>query len=243
MVDSSHVEMFNKAHDLVESIGKMDGPIRSTLKFLFNKMWVIIQEDSKHTVESLTDATNMVRMAISDPAYAQDYYEYHLEERGLINANKRDYNELQEVKNDHETNNSDYEKNNCKKEVESSYLNENQLKRSEISYGNSNCYSQICINSVMDISLEPKVYDVCMQVDGNTSFISRQISDPKNCIITRAHTREAPISKDESIFNDSQLFVSSKPGYLSPIPELVNQSLTNMSIVSKPKSNIYPKIS
>ena len=199
MVDSSNDEMFNEAPDIVESIGKMDGPVRLTLPFLYKMMWMIIQTDSKHTVDSLMDAANMVRMAVSDPEYAQGYYEYIIKERGLVNANKRDYKELQEVKNDHETNNSDYERNNCKKEVESSHLNESQLKRSEISYGNSNCYSQICINSVMDISLEPKVYDVCMQVDGNTSFISRQISDPKNCIITRAHMREAPISKDESI--------------------------------------------
>ena len=48
--------------------------------------------------------------------YAEHYCEYIIEERAVINANKRDYNKLQEVKNDHETNINDCQNNNYKKE-------------------------------------------------------------------------------------------------------------------------------
>ena len=87
MVDSSNDEMFNEACDLVESIGKMDGPVRLTLPFLYNTMWMLIQGDSKRAKESLTNASNMMHMVIYEPENAQDFYDFLIRKGALQTMN------------------------------------------------------------------------------------------------------------------------------------------------------------
>ena len=61
---SSEIARFNKAHDLVATIEKMNGRVELSLPFLYHAIFMILQGDFKRAVESLTDAANLMHMAV-----------------------------------------------------------------------------------------------------------------------------------------------------------------------------------
>ena len=84
MMSSSEIEIFNKSHNLVEMIEKINGPVVFALPFLCHAIWLKLEGNSKHAVESLMDAIDMMHMAISEPEYTKDYYNYKYKKGRLL---------------------------------------------------------------------------------------------------------------------------------------------------------------
>ena len=99
MADSSEMDKFHKMRDLMARIEKFDGPVRLALPFLHLYRWMILQGDYERANECIDDAENMARMAISDPEYAQDYYDFLI--RGALETTNEPNRDNNIVNNEH----------------------------------------------------------------------------------------------------------------------------------------------